>query len=238
MKYFWIVLLVLGGVYLNRSYAYFYDYLRMYPLRAPGQQVSPVQQTEVGKAKFVTLGDSLMVGVGTDSYEQSLGYLLYKQANTKNDLDLINLGIPGTEAKDILKVEGPAAIKENPKIVVVFIGVNDVHNFVPVTTFQSNYSKFIKDLTTQTSAQITLINIPYLGSNLVLLPPWNTFMDLRTQQFNHIIHQIAKQNNLKVVDLYSFSRQNFVKSSPLYSQDQFHPSAAGYQKWADYINAN
>lgn len=248
MKFLWFGILILALIYLNRSYAYFYDYLGEHPLSAPGQQVSPLQKTEVGKAKFVTLGDSLMAGVGTNEYQDSLAYLLYERSsirgsaslykgvNGNNDLDLVNLGIPGAEVKDVVNVELPAAIKENPKQVIVLIGVNDVHNLVPITTFQKNYQTMAQVLAAQTTSQVTLINIPYLGSNLVLLPPWNMVMDLRTQQFNRVIAQTARQYNLKVVDLYSLSKQSFVKSSALYSIDQFHPSAAGYVKWAEYID--
>jgi lysophospholipase L1-like esterase len=93
----------------------------------------------------------------------------------------------------------------------------------------------IHTLSTKTRAEITIINIPYIGSDQILLPPWNTILDWRMRRFNQIIAKTAKTENVKLIDLYTPTKEKFVKNSDLYSEDQFHPSDKGYRLWADII---
>ncbi len=88
----------------------------------------------------------------------------------------------------------------------------------------SHYSKMLDELNNKTRAEITVINIPYIGSEQILLPPWNTLLDWRMQQFNKIIQEVAKKRSIKVIDLYTATKNQFIKSSDLYSVDQFHPA--------------
>jgi lysophospholipase L1-like esterase len=114
-------------------------------------------------------------------------------------------------------------------------GTNDIHNPITPWEFKLQYAKMLDELNNKTLAEITVINIPYIGSDQILLPPWNTILDWRMQQFNKIIQEVAKKRNIKVIDLYTPTKEQFISNSDLYSEDQFHPSDKGYRLWADII---
>lgn len=231
MKYIWLIFLILIIVFLNRSYARFYKYLDSYPLVAPPEaQINPSSE----KPKFVSLGDSLFAGLGSSGGDKSLGVLVHKGLDPKGETDLINLAVSGATVNDVLMRQLPSALEKNPQVVSLLIGVNDVHDFTTPAQFERDYRKIIDELQSKTSAKIILINIPYLGSSEILLPPWNLYMNSKTKEFNKIIDKIAGEKGLKVVDLYA-TKDKFIEPSDLYSRDQFHPSDKGYMLWAKVI---
>ena len=234
MKFLLPVLIIALVLLLNRTYAYYYDYIKDHFQKAPAQTILSEKDEN---SSFIALGDSLMVGVGTGEGDESLGLLLYKAKIGNKALKYVNLAIPGSTIKQVLKEQLPRALQSRPKIVWLLAGINDVHDFTPKKEFEKDY-RLIVDGLIASGGQITLINIPYLGSSSILLPPWNLFMDFQTKQYNAIIDKIAREKGLKMADLYKLSREKFIDSSDLYSGDLFHPSGRGYILWSDYINAN
>ena len=87
----------------------------------------------------------------------------------------------------------------------------------------------------ETKAKIYIINIPFIGSNSLILPPYNYYFNFRTIEFNKIIEDLAQKNNISYIDLYSPTIKEFNKSDSYYSADLFHPSAKGYAFWAKII---
>lgn len=231
MKYFLLLLLILGIFYLNRSYAYFYNYFDEHFLAAPVW--SP--QTKEERAKFIALGDSLLDGVGASSEKASFGYLLHQYLDPNNEMNLINLAVSGAVVDDVLVRQLPRALQQNPKNVVLLIGTNNVHDGTSLGEFESDYREVVDELTSKTSAKITLITIPYLGSDKILLPPWNVYLDLKIRRYNRVIENLATEKNLELIDLYHLTHDKFAKSSDLYSSDQFHPSDKGYELWVELI---
>lgn len=236
MKYFLpVIFIIILALYLQQSYTYFYDYFNGHFLTAPA---AAPDEGKPEIPKFVTLGDSLLDGVGASSEEASFGYLLHKSLDTKGEMSLRNLAVSGATVNDVLVSQIPDAIKSNPKEVVILIGINDVHDLTRIQEFEKDYREILSNLTSETSAKITLINIPFLGSDLILRPPWDLYMDLKTRQFNNVISKVASDYNLKLIDLYGLTKNKFKKSSTLYSSDQFHPSDEGYALWVKLINGN
>lgn len=223
------VILILIIVYLISSYIYPYEYQRNNFLPDPLYPQKQIINEKLNK-KLVILGDSLMAGVGSSDQTKALGYLVGKSVAG----ELINLATPGSGVEDVLANQLSKAIKEKPDFIIIMIGVNDVHNLKSSSSFADNYAKIVNTLSTETSAKITLVNIPYLGSGKIIFPPWNFLLDLRTRQFNDIILKLRK-GKIKVTDLYGESKNKFQNDSNFYSKDQFHPSSVGYFLWATYI---
>lgn len=242
MKYIlpgFLIILIGVFIYLNRSYSYFYGYFNGHFIAPPAWITNnPGSQ----KPKFVTLGDSLLDGVGSSGKQKTLAYLLHKGFDSEGRTDLINLAVSGATVNDVLHKQLPGALNNDPEEIILFIGVNDIHNATPLTTFEKDYREILDELTLKTRAKVILINLPYLGSEKILLPPWNFYIDLKTGQYNEVIKKLAVEKNLKLVDLYNLSGDKFKKSSPLYATDEFHPSDEGYALWARSImlqkNAN
>ncbi len=224
-------------MYLNRTYAYFYDFQGSHFIGNPSYsspklfQTSPQFQTK----KLVILGDSLMAGTGSTDEKNSLAILIAQDLAKQENIELINLASPGVGIEDVFNRQLPMTFKEKPDYIILMIGINDMHNKKSEFFFRTYYGMIIHDLKNQTDAKITLINIPYLGSDKILLPPWNFIMDLQIRKFNEVISSVGSDSNLPVMDLYSQFKSQFKKSSDLYASDQFHPSDKGYKLWGDYI---
>ena len=192
-----LLILVCVGIYLNRSYAYIYDKIDDMALTA-----SNVKQTySFGDAQtsnknivYVALGDSLTAGVGVDTYEQSYPYQFAQKLAQKNTYTtLYPYAIPGAKTKDLTGSLLESAIKTSPDIITILIGVNDIHGNIDTTEFKNNYESILKRLTRETRAKIYIINIPYIGSPKLILPPHNIYFDKKTQDYNEVLAQLATQ---------------------------------------------
>lgn len=189
--------------------------------------------------KYVALGDSLTAGAGTQNYQDSLPFLVGANlVKTGVRVEVVNLALSGVGVKQVLNEQVPRAILEKPDFITLLIGINDIHNLVPPDSFRKDYSKIISLLTARTRAKIIVINIPYLGSDRILLPPYNALLDSKTKLFNDVIKKEVKDKDIRHVDLYKQTAELFKKASNLYSEDQFHPSKEGYLLWGKIINAN
>lgn len=229
-----MVLLLIIGVYLYGTYAYFYSFLSQANLTAPVHETKMLVDNQTGSQTitYAALGDSLTAGVGTSDYKSSYPYLTALKIPAKK-VELVNLARAGATSKDVLIDQIPQAISAKPDLITVLIGVNDIHNLVSLGKFENNLTQSVKALR-QTHAKIYLLSIPYLGSDKIIFFPYNLILDLRTKQFNNIIRKTAKDFGVGFTDLYSILK----KPADFYSQDQFHPSSSGYKIWSEVINVN
>lgn len=245
MKIFLIILLILIIVILlNRSYSAIYDQIGQKHLPNPiansdGHYNIPeeVAASPSGhQVKYIALGDSLTAGVGTDSYQDSFPYLISeKLAKDGNQVELINFGIPGARIKDVAERELPIVILEQPDIITLLIGVNDVHGFVSGENFKKSFTEIVDTLVFKTESKIIIINIPYLGSDNLIRWPYNLLYRARTEQFNKIIKKITAEKNLELIDLYDYAKKT-ASEKDYYAIDEFHPSKKGYRLWSTIIN--
>lgn len=235
-----IIILVVG--YLFVSYRYFYFRLHNGHLAWPDNQIS-YQLTDSSKQNvninklYVALGDSLTFGVGVNNYQQSYPYLVAKNLSSQGQsIELINRSYPGYKTSDLIKNSLDQTILDKPDIITILIGINDAHGIVSASDFKKNYNLLLSRLAYETNAKIYLINIPFLGADDTLLPPYNYYFDLRTHNFDSIIKSLAKKYGASYIDLYSATNAIFKKDGPQYSKDGYHPSAIGYQIWVKVIS--
>lgn len=187
---------------------------------------------------YSALGDSLTAGVGTEKYEESYPYLLaQKFSESYGDIDLRDRAYPGARTSGLINDLLEPAIKDQPDVITLLIGVNDIHGLVSKKQFTENYSHILKRLKNETKAKVYAISIPFIGTNSLLLPPYHTFFRHETEEYNKIIKKLANEYNIKYIDLYTPTARMF-ESPAMCSRDEFHPSAAGYDLWANIIYAN
>lgn len=186
--------------------------------------------------KYVALGDSLSAGVGSNNFENTIvNDFAVGLSRNGNSVHVLNLAVPGATTRDVIVSQLDNAVALNPDYITLFIGINDIHNKVSPEVFKSNYSHIIEMLLASTEAKITVINLPYLGSSSLVLPPYNWLLNSRTKQFNKVISLQADSSRITTVDLYSNSYEIFKRDQSLYSTDDFHPSEAGYAVWSQII---
>jgi lysophospholipase L1-like esterase len=186
---------------------------------------------------YVAIGDSLTAGVGASSVSSSLPALLAEKISADQGIPVSvkNLGVAGATSFDLLTGQILDASQYNPQIITLFIGTNDLHNFVPLDKFKSNLLTAIEALQRTTQAKIYLINVPYLGAKDLVLPPYDKYFDWELKKYNSVMAEVAQQTGVELVDLYSASKRPLQADSKLYCIDRFHPSDSGYALWADLI---
>lgn len=237
-----IIFLVVIGLYCNRSYARIYNYIDRMELKGVNNDQTYLivnQKTASSSLTYVALGDSLTAGVGADEYSQSYPYLLAQYlAGNDYQINLKSRALPGAKTTDLLNILLPKAIEDNPDLMTLLIGVNDIHGQVSAKEFRTNYENILRQLTQETKAEIFVINIPFLGANNLLLPPYNWFFNFKTRQFNKIIQELATKYSVNYLNLYTPTESLFKQNGSHYAPDFFHPSAQGYKIWADLIYAD
>lgn len=237
-----IFLLIIIVLYFNRSYAHIYNKIKEVDLKSSdnGQSYFVVNnETASSSLTYVALGDSLTAGVGVINYEDSYPYLLAQYfAGNDFQVSLQSRAEPGAKVADLVTDFLPVAINDNPDIVTLLVGVNDIHGPITQKEFSQNYEIILKRLTTETNAKIYVINIPFIGADNLLFPPYDYFFNIRTRKFNKIIKELTDKYSVKYIDLYTPTEDLFRENGSHYSTDFFHPSAEGYKIWADLIYAD
>lgn len=234
-------------LYLNRTYAYFFEYLGSHVVAPVINNSSNQQYNLASRAvqtnksiKYFALGDSLTRGVGVtdnmDSFSYKIAYELSKNAN----VSFTNLAIPGSRSRDLVNRQLPEYNNQNADVVTLLIGTNDILTLISTDEFSRNYIQILNALTVSKNTKLVVINIPYLANSKIMLPPYNFLVDWRTNQFNSIIEALVNQKkqqgmNIEYVDLYSQTKNPFSEDPTLFSIDQFHPTVKGYQLWSDII---
>lgn len=191
------------------------------------------------RLKYSAMGDSLTAAAGATKYENSYPYLLAKNiAGNERQVVLKDFSLLGARTEDVINKLMPLVIEEQPDMVTLLIGINDVRERESEQNFKKNYTYIVDSLSKQTSAKIYLISIPLIGSETVYLPPYNFYFKQKTIIFNEIIKTIAKDYNLQYIDITTPTENIFKKDGSHYSADSFHLSDEGYKILADEIYDN
>jgi lysophospholipase L1-like esterase len=203
-----------------------------FSLSQSGQTNSSVSANDGGKITYVAIGASDSFGIGTtdpysDNWPTDLMYLL-----GANHIHLIDLGIPGIIVHEALSLELPIAVDAHPNLVTIWLGVNDIVDKVPVSSYAQDLNTLLSKLRSAApGATIAIANIP----DLTLLP---YFSNYDTQQLSQVIQiynaAIANAAQLHHAILVDLTQQNYnLAAHPEYiSSDGLHPNDIGYQQLA------
>jgi len=230
-------------LYLLFSYVRLYHYIGYNNLKSPytnnNLTLENKQQDEI--LSYIALGDSLSAGVGSDDPTKTFTYIYASNlSHTYGQVTLTNLALPGGTTTDVINSQLPETINKNPDYITLLIGTNDMHNKRTLKGFYENYYYILSELLSKTDAQITVLNIPYLGSSKVVYPPFSILLNWRTKQYNkiieNVINDIGDKNRIKFIDLYKNTYSLSKSELNYYSADEFHPSGKAYVIWGNLIN--
>lgn len=187
--------------------------------------------------RYVVLGDSLTAGVGTDKFEEAYPFLVADLLASSSGAKILieNFSYPGARTENLINDLLEPAIATRPDIVTVLIGVNDVHGLIGVSEFRRNYDLILQRLVRETEAKIYAISFPRIGSDSLLPFPYGLYFSWKTKTYNAIIKELAEKYKVGFVDLATSTDTLLKKDGPHYTVDKFHPSAIGYQPWAQVI---
>lgn len=162
------------------------------------------------KTKVIFFGDSITeLGVKKDRYT---GYILkmdsmLKEQKKNDQYELIGSGISGNKVYDLYLRLEEDVLSKNPDVVVIYVGVNDVWHKTLLGTgtdpdkFEKFYLAILKKLK-EKNIKAILCTPAVVGEKTDM----SNQLDGDLNRYSNMIRDMAKKNNLVLVDL----RQKFL----------------------------
>ncbi|HYO60909.1 MAG TPA: SGNH/GDSL hydrolase family protein [Actinomycetota bacterium] len=188
------------------------------------------------RLNFVVLGDSTSAGVGVDDPADAYPTLLAERLadETGRSIRLSVLGESGARVRDVLDEQVPAALELDPDVIFVGIGANDVTHLTSLGEVRELMRAILGRLD-DTGAAIVVAGAPDMRA-LAWAEPLRSLAYLRGKQVATAIEEEARGAGAGVVELAEETGPFFAEDpGGHFSEDQFHPSALGYRRWADAI---
>lgn len=190
--------------------------------------------------RYVALGDSAGVGVGAGS-DGGYPERLYRRLKAHGvNAGILNLAQSGAQSEDVLRYQVKRAAEKKPSLVTLGIGGNDLWRMVTPEYFGANLQA-IADVLQPTGARVVVCNLvdlahaPAAKAAQAWLAITPAMISERVRAFNAQIAELAQRPGFEVVDLYGGSLAELQSSSAgaFFCGDGFHPSAKGYDRWAE-----
>jgi acyl-CoA thioesterase I len=185
---------------------------------------------------YTAIGASDTVGVGAtdpprEGWVPRLAGLLGPETTRVH-----NLGVSGTLIHSALQEQLPAAVKDRPNLVTVWLAVNDMNAKVPLESYTADLDQMLSTLAEQTRSAVLVANVP----DLTLVPAYRdvdkTMLRAEVQRWNAAIADAIKRHKAYPVDLFA-EYAELAARPELLSDDGFHPSSAGYVRIAELFYA-
>jgi acyl-CoA thioesterase-1 len=193
--------------------------------------------TEPLALRYVALGDSYTIGTSIDFEGRWPNQLVNRLGAAAPTLRLVaNLGVNGFTSGDVIASELPRLDALRPDFLTVLIGVNDVVQGVPSTTYRTNAGRILDELRARLPAnRIVAVGTP----DYTVTPQGAAYGDPASQAAgirtnNSILKEVAVARGITFVDIYDLSLRAATDRS-LVAGDGLHPSAAQYALWVDRI---
>lgn len=202
---------------------------------ARGERALPQDRSE--SVRYVALGDSTVEGIGASSAETNYVSLLHRRLTAIYPAaEAINLGVGGATAADVVAGQLSRAVEVRPHLVTLSIGPNDITRRVPLEQYERNIEAILKALTEETRAVIVVSLIPDLAvTPRFRASPARELVGRLAVQFNDAVRRQTEGRPVTLVDLYAASRAEVPARPELVSRDGYHPSDAGYARWAELM---
>ena len=185
---------------------------------------------------YVALGDSTVEGVAATSPQHTYVANLHSRLRAIYPAARVeNLGVGGAVSADVVRSQLWRAVALQPDLVTLSIGPNDVTGGVPVNAYEENVGRIFTAL--RGNHAMVVVN---LLPDLVVTPrfrraPHRDAVAAMTVAFNDALGRQAEKHGVLVVDLYTASREEVPRRPELIAADGYHPSDAGYARWAELM---
>lgn len=185
---------------------------------------------------YVALGDSTVVGVGASHPQNSYVSRLYERLRAIYPTSKIrNLGISGATSADVLISQLPAAVAMQPHLITLSVGPNDITQGKDAQQYEQNIETIFQTLSRETGAVVVVNLLPDLALAPLFTAEEKSLVGLQTTLFNHALERQAWRYGVEIVDLYTPSRQEVPDHPEWSADDNYHPSDAGYARWAELM---
>jgi acyl-CoA thioesterase-1 len=186
---------------------------------------------------YVALGDSTVYGIGASSPSHSfVGQLHQRLRSVYPQARLVNLGQGGATAGDVRRRQLGRAIALRPDLITVSVGPNDITERRTERQYEDDMDAILAALAHRTSALVVVNLIP----DITVTPRFRQHeraaaLRRRVEVFNEVLTRQARAHGATVVDLFGPSQAEVPREPALISADRYHPSDAGYARWAELM---
>lgn len=199
---------------------------------------------------FAAIGASETFGVGADDrYRQAWPQIFFNDVLPPSST-LYNFGLPGATTEQALKDEVPPALAVHPKLVTVWLSINDLEQGVSPSTYASRFQQLVHALRQGGKARVLVANVP----DLTLLPAFKACLQegassgincpispnlvpsaQQIQQlisaYNEAITRVVSEEGATLVDVHA--KDALIAQHPEWiSADGLHPNGLGYEQIA------
>ena len=175
---------------------------------------------------FAVLGDSIAYGQGAarpaDTPAARLTAVL-QAAGVSVDARIF--AVPGSRSAG-LAAQVDRALRENPDLVLIIVGANDLTHFVPPAQAAAELAAAVIRLVAA-GAEVVVAPAPDLSVVPWLPPAARPFVQATSQALHRAQAAAARDAGAHVVDLTDIAAP-FRSDVSMFSADRFHPSSAGY----------
>ena len=207
------------------------------------------EPTEPTRLNIVVLGDSTTAGVGVDRPEHALPYLVARRiADARvRSVRVVSYGWAGARVADLPRQQVPRAaapIRPNDRgpflpdadLVIVVVGANDATHRTPPGRFRADLRATLEGVRAHAPrARIVLAGIPPFRGALRALEPLIFLADQYARLLRPIGRAEAARAGAAFADLQGGVPRLLEGRADFLSTDRFHPSAVGYDAWAEVI---
>ena len=189
--------------------------------------------------RVVWLGDSTATGVGADDVTETMAHRVTARV-TDGPVTLTVLARSGAQVHEVIDDQLPLLQAADADLVFVSIGANDVTALTREPTFRTRYQRMVATIEELArDAEVVLVGIPDIGTAPRLAVPLRQLAGLRGAQLDDEIAQVARERGHPHVDLAERTGDIFASDPDRYfAADDYHPSAAGHEVWADAVVAS
>ncbi len=220
----------------------------------PGFDISHVVEPASGDGgqaaiRLVVLGDSTTAGVGVERAEESLPFRLAQRLADADDrrVRVVSHGWAGARVADLLRDQIPRSMTprrasdhgpflQDADIVAVVIGSNDATHNTPPARFRADLRAALDAIRRAAPrARVVLAGIPTFRGALTSLEPLIFLADQYARLLRPISRAEAERAGILHADLRSGLPPLLAGQTGVLASDGFHPSAVGYDAWAEVI---
>lgn len=178
---------------------------------------------------FVVIGDSAAASYGVDTPEETVGALLAAGLAevAHRPVVLTTVAQVGAQTRDLADQLDKALVAA-PDVALLIIGVNDITHQVKLTDSVALLDQAVRRLR-DAGCQVVVGTCPDLGTIRPIRPPLRWLARRASRQLAAAQTLVVVEAGGRTVSLGSILGPEFAAApGELFSEDQFHPSSAGY----------
>lgn len=211
--------------------------LRLPDAALPWEGVSypsaPTSPATVSALRLLLIGESTVSGVGVQTQQQALaGQLAGLLANARSrPVCWQACGRNGATAADCLSDLLPLLGAQQWDLVVLVLGVNDTTHLTPRWSWRRRIHLLLRYFSGRTQ-QVLVTAVPPLGHFRALPQPLRGWFGLRAGLLDQDLQRCCDAGQARHVPI------GLEFEPAMLAHDGYHPSAAGYRRWAEGILAS